>query len=102
MRRFMVKYWEQPTLTENGTMGGSTFAVAASSERYTDSGYAYNAFNGNLWRGQNSMPAWISWYFPEPMILESILIQNKNIGKSGTESNSIKNYCLQCSLELET
>ena len=100
MRRFMVKYWEQPTLTENGIMGGTTFAVAASSNVWEDSAHAWNAFNGQLWHGNNSATQWLSWYFPEPMILESVMIQNR--WSSGTDVCAPTKYTIQASLDNST
>lgn len=95
----MVKYWEQPTLTENGIMGGSTFAVASSSDLYSDSNHAWNAFNGELWISRNSLPAWLAWYHPEPVVLESVQIQNRF--QYGSSSYAPASYHLECSLDGE-
>ena len=62
--------WTQPILTANGTIGGNSFAVSASSE-YSASYQAYKAFDGSTsteWVTLgNSSPAYIEFYNPKAL-----------------------------------
>ena len=73
--------WTQPVLSSNGTMGGSSFACDMSS--INSSRYAWHAFDGstaqvadNQAQTSNSMPAWISFYNPEPIIVTQMTVYN--------------------------
>jgi hypothetical protein len=64
----------QPTLSENGTMGGSSFAVTADNET-NGRNPAYYAFDGNdntYWRGSN-VPGYIDFYNPTPINVKSLI-----------------------------
>lgn len=74
----MVKYWEQPKITEDGVMGGDSFAVASSSNVWADTAHAWQAFVGATWHGSSQLPAWLAWYNPEPLRVEIVRIQNRN------------------------
>lgn len=78
MRQFFIYYkynyqaWSQPTMGGNGTMGGSSFAVASSA------GTAYSAFDGNGGSYTNYMNAgnWISWYNPDPLKVSKVVLSS--------------------------
>lgn len=60
--------FSQPTLSANGTMGGSSFAVTADHET-NGNNPAYYVFDGNdstYWRGGN-VPGYIEFYNPAPI-----------------------------------
>lgn len=82
-RKQYKKYqnWAQPKLTANGTMGGNSFAVQAST---SESSYpAYKAFDGNTaatarWGAtSSSVPQWIHWYNPTPLKITKITVRNR-------------------------
>lgn len=60
--------WTQPVLSANGTIGGNSFACAASSIL---SGYeAYKAFDNSTstyWNPASYAPQWLEWYNPNPL-----------------------------------
>ena len=67
----------QPTLTANGTLGGTTFAVSASSENQSGSNpyRTYEAFDNNsstYWRCTNTTSGWIQFYNPNPLYVTSL------------------------------
>lgn len=68
--------WTQPVISQNGSMGGNSFAVSAYKERYSASGLAYNAFDNNdstyafLTAGDN----WVQWYNPTPIKVTNIYL----------------------------
>ena len=65
--------FSQPILTENGTMGGRSFAVSADNET-NGNAPAYHAFDNNddtFWRGGN-VPGYIDFYNPTPIKVTSI------------------------------
>ena len=76
MRQYFVYYkyeyqdWSQPVLSSNGTMGGSSFAVASSA------GTAYSAFdnNGGSYTNYMNAGAWISWYNPLPLKISKVVL----------------------------
>ena len=73
--------WTQPILTANGTMGGDSFAVSASSE--FDSNYqAYMAFDNSSssqWASSgSSTPCYIEFYNPIPLRVTELTITNRN------------------------
>ena len=66
--------FSQPILTENGTMGGGSFAVSADNDT-NGSKPAYYAFDGSdssFWRGGN-VPGYIEFYNPAPINVTSII-----------------------------
>ena len=72
-----TKTFSQPTLSSNGTMGGSAFACSASSEDANDTapGNAYHAFDNNsstYWRCNNTTSGWIQFYSPDPLRVSKI------------------------------
>ena len=71
--------WEQPTLTSNGTMGGDSFAVAASSTVWSDGAQAWGAFNpDSFWHADSSSTQWIAWYNPKPLKVTKFQLLNRN------------------------
>ena len=58
----------QPILTENGTMGGGSFAVAADNETNGNKPayYAFDGSDSSFWRGGN-VPGYIEFYNPAPI-----------------------------------
>lgn len=77
--KYVYEDWQQPVLTANGTMGGDSFAVSASS---TQSGNDfYKAFDGNItgtrWQSANSTDVqWLSFYNPKPLRVTALEIYN--------------------------
>ena len=87
------KPWSQPVLTANGTVGGSSFAVSASS--YHDSPrQPYCAFDGvttdngetGCWHSSAGFPQWIQFYNPNPLNISKLTIMNRSA--SGAYINS--------------
>lgn len=75
-----------PKLTANGTMGGDTYACAASHE--SGGGYAYLAFNGDYSTGEQCWwtyhgrtstvnPCWITYYSPIAVVPTRVIIKNE-------------------------
>ena len=60
--------FSQPILTENGTMGGSSFAVSADHETNGNNPayYAFDNSTSSYWRGGN-VPGYIEFYNPAPI-----------------------------------
>ena len=83
--------WVQPVLTENGTMGGNTYACAALSEGF--SSYAYQAFDNSLttnWYTPNGgVPNWVTFYSPKDLMVSNIEIYVNN------DSNTIRQIYMQ-------
>lgn len=95
--------WTQPDITSNGTMGGDSFAVAASTTVWTDSSLAYGAFHaGSMWHADNTLPQWIAWYNPYALKIESIRIQNRNSSKGTSDVCAPVTYKLQASDDYNT
>ncbi len=72
-----LKTFVSPNLTENGELGGESFAVASTGE--VNSSYsAYKVFNGNktdyLWASEDINT--ISFYNPQALRISSLIIQN--------------------------
>lgn len=69
--------WTQPVLSANGTIGGNSFACAASSE-YNSNMLAYKAFDGNSssywYASSSSLPQWLELYNPIPLKITEIQI----------------------------
>lgn len=69
----------QPALSANGTMGGNSFAVEASSE-YTTSTQAWKAFDnditsGNAWESSTGTP-WLTFYNPQALRVTNLQFRN--------------------------
>lgn len=60
--------FSQPILTENGTMGGSSFAVSADNDTNGSKPayYAFDDSDSSFWRGGN-VPGYIEFYNPAPI-----------------------------------
>lgn len=98
---FLLAYntrFVQPTLSSNGTLGGSSFAVASSprgSTTDTKNKEAWGAFDGDdttYFRG-NDRTAWITFYNPQPLVVKSIEILpffkgHEYVQISGSNNNS--------------
>lgn len=80
------KEFVQPVLTENGTMGGDTFACDQSNYHTEDSGdeqkawYVFDGkFNGQEWQ-VNTVKLdtwyWLSWYNPQPIKISKVGVTN--------------------------
>lgn len=68
--------FEQPVLTANGTMGGSSFAVEASSYCSSPDRNAYKSFDGNnatKWGVDNTTSGWLTFYNPQALKVSSIV-----------------------------
>ena len=91
--------WTQPTLSANGTIGGSSFAVAADGVWSGDTGrQPWKAFNGNstfsssnFWDSGEGQPHWLEFYNPNPLTVTNIKIYN---GENGSVP---KAWQFQCS-----
>lgn len=86
--------WSQPTLSSNGTIGSSSFAVQASSEYSTY--YAWKAFDNTAstaWAvqsaGSTSLPATMLIYSSTPIKVSSITITNRSGYNIGFTSGSV-------------
>lgn len=84
--------WTQPILSANGTMGGNSFAVEAST---TESGHpAYYAFDGSdstRWGAtSSSVPQWLTFYNPEKLKVTNIAIKNRSDIVAGITAGIIK------------
>lgn len=90
--KYVYEDWTQPVLSANGTMGGSSFAVSASSE-YDTARPAYGAFDGvtgndsaNCWHSGSGFPSWIQFYNPKPLKVTKLTVTNR--GSDGAFINS--------------
>lgn len=92
-----------PKLSANGTIGGNSFAVNQSS--YIDSTrVAWRAFDQSNTSGEldcwhsvlNESPAWIEWYIPTEVYIDTISITNR-VSAEGYNAFSPKNYQVQIS-----
>ena len=92
--KYVYQDWTQPVLTENGVLGGDSFACDQSTVR--GNYYAYQAFDNmgstTMWHSTNSIPAWISWYNPTPL-----KITNVNVTNRSSDGSYPKAYQLQYS-----
>ncbi len=81
--------FEQPVLSANGTLGGDSFAVAASSQHANIPGGAWNAFNGtntgvnDCWHSSGVNNEWLTFYNPLPINVTKLTITNRNTTTSG-------------------
>lgn len=90
--------WEQPTLTSNGTMGGDSFAVAASSTVWSDGAQAWGAFNpDSFWHADSSSTQWIAWYNPKPLKVTKFQLLNRNTPNGDSDTCAATTYKLQAS-----
>ena len=77
--------WTQPKLSANGTLGGSSFAVIASSENVAGVG-AYGAFDGttssstDCWHSNSESNSWLTFYNPTAIKVTNLQITNRNDG----------------------
>lgn len=81
--------WTQPVLSANGTVGGDSFAVLASSEeQYSSEPYrAFEAFDNNsstYWRSAGGTK-WLEFYNPQPLKVTNL--QYANYYNYPTEGN---------------
>ena len=69
--------WTQPILSSDGTVGGNSFAVQASSEYLGYDARAYRAFDGNTggteFQFNNDPPCWVTFYNPLPLNVTRII-----------------------------
>lgn len=66
--------WTQPVLNANGTIGGDSFACAASNE-YNPAWRAFDNETSNDWENNNGdMPCWLEWYNPNALKVTQIVI----------------------------
>ena len=83
--------FQQPLLSENGTLGGSSFAVTANQ----NSQWAFDAFNNanSEWGGNavpsSTNPSEITIYNPEPLNVSSIVIQNGKVTSQVWSTGSV-------------
>lgn len=107
--------WTQPVLSANGTIGGDSFACAASSEYSTGSGYAWKAFdndNTGCWGGStygsSAVPQWLEWYNPSGLKITQITFTSggrTNIGgfpPKYVTTGCVKDYTIQASADGNT
>lgn len=69
----------QPVLSSNGTMGGDSFAVAASSYyNNTVQPYCATKHDGSRWQSNNGygFPQWLTYYVPDGLVLSSVTFNN--------------------------
>lgn len=82
--KYVESEFVQPVLTENGILGGNSFACTASSaipdnDPANRRGPVYFAFNGTntfAWHSERGFPQWIEFYNPVPLIITNIQITN--------------------------
>lgn len=78
--------FNQPNLTENGTMGGDTCAVESDVAQYPDETVAvYKGFDGNtgtLFHSLNTAVGYFTYYSPNPICVTKITFTNQGTGNS--------------------
>lgn len=81
--KYVYNDWEQPVLTANGTIGGDSFAVSASSY-YDSARQPWNAFDGinsnsesGCWHAGSGYPQWLSFYNPKLLRVTNLKIINR-------------------------
>ena len=87
----MIQY-EIPELTSNGTMGGNSFAVSASSylNAASQAFYAFDsAGSSTYWHSSSGFPSWIQFYSPEPLNVQQLTITNRQVDGSMINSYGI-------------
>lgn len=89
-----TEYWQdfmQPTMSENGTIHGDSFAVGSSTAYQGELAWrAFDGDNATQWSSNNQVPARLRWYNPKPLRMSKITITNRN-GVGGI----IKDYDIQ-------
>ena len=75
---YKIQDFVQPILTENGTLGGDSFAVACSIASINSNGI-YNVFDGNnatvfQSKSTTSNPQWVTFYNPNPLNVKSLKV----------------------------
>lgn len=99
--------FDQPVLTENGILGGNTFAVTQSSAQVDANitHYACYATNPNKerWQADNtkSLPQSITYYNPKPITLSRVVFSNIAIS-SGEANYLFKDFTLSGSNDNST
>lgn len=95
--KYHYQPFAQPVLTENGTVGGDSFAVASDSYLAQAGLPAYAVFDGtgNGWHSGNGHPHWLAFYNPNPLKLSKLWIRNRGGGSAG--GAFIKDWQLQYS-----
>lgn len=105
LRKYIKEYWkkfERPNLTANGTMGGDSFAVSASSALSGNEAWKAvdgSSDNGSLWQSVSnaSFGEWFTFYNPTAIKLNSLLLEYsqgqgyyypKEIKIQGSDDNS--------------
>lgn len=75
----------QPVLSSNGTMGGDSFAVAASSEYPDGPAYYATIYGTGRWQSYNGygFPQWITYYVPDGLVLSSVTFNNSSAQNNG-------------------
>lgn len=90
-----TRSFTQPTLTENGIIGGDSFAVAGDSVyRDFQPWYAFrNKYVATeYFHTGKGQPHWLRFYSPNPLKVSSIKIQNR-----GIDGSCLANYEIQAS-----
>ena len=79
VKRKYYKYvsapWSSPILFANGTIGGDSFAVAASTEQTAYGRYAWKAVDGDMntsWSAEATSGNWYEFYNPNPLNVTNI------------------------------
>lgn len=92
--------WTQPTLSSNGTIGGSSFACAASSVLTGNA--AYQAFDNStyLWTSAQNQQnnSWLEWYNPKKIVITTLKFWTGGDYGMGV----IKNFKIQASNDNST
>lgn len=74
--KYVYRPFVQPVLTQNGTIGGGSFAVSADSEETAYDRYAWKAFDNDvttMWAsGGGANQGWIEIYNPDPLNITSV------------------------------
>ena len=74
----IYKTWTQPALTEDGTVGGDTYAARASSGSTSSSYFPYRSFNlsgpskDNFCALKSVQSGWLEFYSPKPLKFTSL------------------------------
>ena len=90
--KYVYEDFEQPILTSNGTMGGSNFACNQSSAYETYYAYLALSGSGSFWHSAESIPAWISWYNPNPLKITNLYFE---VGNGSSYPDLPKEYYIQ-------
>lgn len=86
--------WTQPVLSANGTIGGDSFACAASSE-YDPAWKAFDNNTSTVWTSPYvQLPQWIEWYDAKGLKISSLIITYSVMNYG---AGAIRNYKVQVS-----